>query len=138
MGETSVALILVAAVYLIATKTANWRIILATLASAAALSAALFFSGVAAALPPLAGLLSGSMVFVAVFYATDPVSAPKKKAAQWAYGLLIGFTAILVRTFSLFPEGTSFGVLLGNTFASLLDQVLAPKKAKPAPQKAKT
>ncbi len=136
MGEGAIVLIVAAAVFLIATKTANWRIILATLVSAAALGTVLYSFGVPQALPPLAGILTGSIVFVAVFYATDPVSAPKKPGAQWLYGLLIGSTAVLVRTFSLFPEGTSFGIFLGNTFASLLDSFFGRKKARPSPTKA--
>ena len=122
MGESSVLLILLAAVYLIVTRTASWRIILSTLLSAAALTTILHFAGVAGAFFPLDAVLSGSIFFVCVFIDTDPVSAPKKTLSHWFYGLIIGSTSILIRTFSLFPEGTSFGVLLGNTFASLLDQ----------------
>ena len=133
MGEASIVLIAAAAVFLIATKTANWRIILATLSSAAALGTGLYLVGVSRALPPLIQLLCGSLVFVAVFYATDPVSAPKRAGAQWLYGVLIGSAAILIRTFSLFPEGTSFAIFLGNTFASMLDSFFGKKKPlKPA------
>jgi Na+-transporting NADH:ubiquinone oxidoreductase subunit B len=67
-------------------------------------------------------LLAGSFLFVAVFMSTDPVSAPKKQPAQLAYGLLIGAVVVVIRTFSLFPEGTSFAILIGNTFASLFDK----------------
>ena len=128
MGETSLPLIILAAIFLIATRTASWRIILMTLAGAAAVTTALDLAGVTAAIPSLGAFVSGSIVFTAVFIATDPVSAPKKPAAQWLYGLLIGTTAVVIRTFSLFPEGTSFGILLGNTFASLLDEMFGKKK----------
>ncbi len=123
MGESSIVLILIAAVFLMATKTAGWRIILSTFVSAVLLTTLLNLAGIDGAFFPPDALLSGSILFVCVFIATDPVSAPKKKGAHWFYGLIIGATAILVRTFSLFPEGTSFGVLIGNTFASLLDQL---------------
>ena len=135
MGESSIVLILIAAVYLMATKTANWRIILSTFASGAILTAALSLAGVSKALPPLGAMTSGSFLFVAVFYATDPVSAAKKKGAQWLYGTVIGTVSVLVRTFSLFPEGTSFGVFIANTFASLLDHTVTQANAKLAPQK---
>jgi Na+-transporting NADH:ubiquinone oxidoreductase subunit B len=123
MGESSILLILLAAAYLIVTRTASWRIILSTFLSAAVLTTILHYAGVAAAFFPLDAVLSGSIFFVCVFIATDPVSAPKKSLSHWLYGLIIGSTSILIRTFSLFPEGTSFGVLLGNTFASLLDRM---------------
>ena len=78
-------------------------------------------------------MMSGSILFVSVFMATDPISAPNKPGAQWLYGVVIGSATVLIRTFAGFPEGTSFGVLLGNTFASLLDEIVPkPKPRKPA------
>ena len=76
-------------------------------------------------------LFSGSLFYVAVFMATDPVSAPNKPLAQFIYGIIIGSVTIVIRVFSGFPEGTSFGILIGNTFANLLDEISpAPKKKK--------
>lgn len=129
LGEAPIFLIVAAAVYLIATKTANWRVIVSMVVSGFLLSAALYYSGVVQALHPVYGLMSGSFLFVAVFMATDPISAVKKPLSAYLYGTLIGVTAILVRTFSLFPEGTSFGILIGNTFASLIDEYI-PRKLK--------
>lgn len=140
IGESSVILISGAAVYLIATKTAQWRLILSTVIGGAVMAAAFLLAGVDKALP-IHALLAGSFLFVAVFMSTDPVSAPKKPSAQWAYGLLIGAVIIVIRTFSLFPEGTSFALLLGNTFASLFDRIVnesAKKKAAKAAKAAAT
>lgn len=128
LGESAVILIVLAAVYLIYTKTASWRIILSSAVSFMALSSILFFMGVQASFPPLEALFSGSVLFVIVFMATDPVTGPKKNQAQYLYGILIGTVTCLVRVFSLFPEGTSFGILMGNTFASLFDEWFTPKK----------
>ncbi len=132
MGESSIVLILLAAVYLIATKTANWRIIATEIAAAAAFSFAIDLLGIARALPALPSLLSGSVIMVGVFYATDPVSAPKKPAAQYLYGTLIGAIAMVIQNFSLFPVGTSFAVIIGNTFASLLDELVGARRPKAA------
>lgn len=140
IGESSVALIAAAAVYLVATKTAQWRLIASTILGGALVAGGLLIAGVSKALP-MQSLLAGSFLFVAVFMATDPVSAPKKPAAQWGYGLLIGAVIIVIRTFSLFPEGTSFALLLGNTFASLFDRMVneaAKKKAAKAAPAAST
>ncbi len=128
MGESPIILILLAAVFLIATGTAKAWIMISTLGSAALFSYLLKFAGAAQALPPLPALLSGSLLFVAVFMTTDPVSAPKKMPAQIVYGILIGSITILIRLFPLFREGTSFAVLLGNTFAPLLDQIFTRVK----------
>lgn len=133
MGESAIFLILIAAIYYIVTKTAQWRLIVSTFLSAAGLTAIFYAAGLTDLVPHLA-MVSGSIFFVSVFMATDPVSAPNKPASQWLYGLVIGATTVLIRTFAGFPEGTSFGILIGNTFASLLDEMMPkakPKKKKP-------
>jgi Na+-transporting NADH:ubiquinone oxidoreductase subunit B len=127
LGESAIILILIASIYLIATKTANWKIMFSTLLSFAAVTVGLWIAGVSPAggampFPPIESLFSGSILYVTVFMVTDPVSAPKKAGSQWIYGLLIGGVSAAIRVFSLFPEGVSFGVLLGNTFASLMDE----------------
>jgi Na+-transporting NADH:ubiquinone oxidoreductase subunit B len=133
IGESSVALIALAAVWLLATKAASWKLMLSTVVAGAACAFSFRYAGVPGALP-VESLLAGSFPFVAVFMVTDPITAPKKPLAQFAYGALVGVATVVIRTFSAFPEGTSFAIFLGNSFASLLDKVLAGKpKAKMAP-----
>jgi Na+-transporting NADH:ubiquinone oxidoreductase subunit B len=127
-GESAVILILAAAIYLIMTKTASWEIMLSTIGSAFLLNFILDIFHVPGTISTIPSILTGSIIFASVFIATDPVSAPKKIIPKWIFGIIIGSATILIRTFSLFPEGTSFGVLLGNTFASLLDEIFTKKK----------
>ncbi len=121
IGESGVILIVLGGLYLVYTKTASWRIILSTLLSFTVLQG-IFYYFWFSPVPVLQSLLSGSILFVACFMATDPVSAAKKKTGQLLYGILIGSVFVLVRDFSLFPEGASFAILMGNTFASLFDE----------------
>jgi len=121
IGESGVILIVLGGLYLVYTKTASWRIILSTLLSFTVLQGIFYYFGFSP-VPVLQSLLSGSILFVACFMATDPVSAAKKKTGQLLYGILIGSVFVLVRDFSLFPEGASFAILMGNTFASLFDE----------------
>ncbi|AFG37862.1 RnfABCDGE type electron transport complex subunit D [Spirochaeta africana] len=153
LGEGPVILIVLAAVYLIVTKTANWKLIVATFAGATVTAAGFFLGGLIPGLSPASTsfldfllyvamyLMSGSILFVTVFMATDPISGPNKPGAQWVYGFMIGAVSMTVRTFSGFPEGTSFGVMFANTFSPLLDEWFPkPKKKakkKAAPAKAK-
>jgi len=128
LGESGIILIILAAIYLIYTKTASWKIIVSSIGSFGLLSAVLYFSKVPGAVEPLSALMAGSALFVFVFMATDPVTAPKQAKALWLYGIMIGLIACIVRTFSLFPEGTSFGILVGNTFAAFVDGFFQKKK----------
>lgn len=141
MGESSVLLILLAAAYLLFTKTANWRPMLFTFLGALISASAFYFAGLIPGLDPAsfsgahmvplaAFMMSGSILYVAVFMSTDPITAPNKPAAQVAYGVIIGTVSMVVRVFAGFPEGTSFGILVGNTFASLLDEIFPKAKSK--------
>ncbi|RLW70486.1 MAG: hypothetical protein B6D68_00740 [spirochete symbiont of Stewartia floridana] len=128
-------LIAAAAIYLIAAKTANWRIMLSTFVSFAAVTISIWAARIIPAgsmmpFPPLEAMLSGSFLFITVFMVTDPVTAPKNTVSQWVYGILIGGVSAAIRIFSLFPEGVSFGILIGNTFAGLFDEWFSTAKKK--------
>jgi Na+-translocating ferredoxin:NAD+ oxidoreductase RnfD subunit len=123
-GETSALAILIGGVFLLVVGVASWRTVLSILASFT-----LFNLALRAALPEVVAplwfnLLAGSLLFGAFFMATDPVSGPVTEAGKWAYGILIGCAALLIRTFSGFVEGVMFAVLLGNIFAPLFDEVV--------------
>lgn len=119
-GEISVFLILLAAVYLVLTRTASLEIMLSGVGAFLGLSTLYSLTGAVVA-SPLISLFSGGALFALVFMATDPVTAPANKTAKIVYGLLIGSLAITIRTFANFREGAMFAVLLGNSFAPLLD-----------------
>ncbi len=119
IGETSAVLILLAAVYLIYTKTASWRIMGACSVSFFVCSMVVFRLGMAGS--PLFALLSGGFLFGVVYMATDPITAPKNETTKILYGLLIGFLTVVIRVFSVFTEGIMFAILIANTFVPLMD-----------------
>lgn len=123
LGETSALLILLAAFYLILTKTASWKLMVSTLVSAGVLSTVLYLTGSITA-DPLQSLLSGGLLFAAVFMVTDPISAPAQDRAKIIYGILVGLVAVVIRTFSLFAEGIMFAILIVNTFVPLIERQL--------------
>ncbi|MFP4354633.1 MAG: RnfABCDGE type electron transport complex subunit D [Phycisphaerae bacterium] len=123
IGEVSAAIIILAGIYLIWTKTANWRLTLSTLLGATVTNllfrTLLGYDGV----PPLHfTLTAGAMMYAAVFMVTDPVSGPKQKPAQWAYGFIIGFFIVFLRWRNSFAGAVAFAILLGNLLAPLLDE----------------
>ncbi len=129
LGETSAILILLAAAYLLWRKTASYQVMVSTLASGVLLSAVLYYAGVGFT-PPLTALLSGGFLFGGVFMATDPVTAPRLKAAQWMYGALIGVVTMVIRQFSLFGEGMMFAVLIANAFVPLMELQIKRARAR--------
>ncbi len=129
MGEGSIILILIAFIYLLYTKTASYRSSVSTIIGFLIMQSILYFMDLGGA-SPIYSLFSGSILFLAVFMVTDPVSSPKKNNSLILYGLLIGVCTSLIRTYSLFLEGTSFAILLGNMFAPLFDETIGKLKLK--------
>ena len=134
VGETSKVLIIFGALFLIFTKIGSWRIILSTLIGA--LTMGLIFNGVVdsgwisdsskfyglMSVPFWQHLIIGSILFGAVYMATDPVTASQTNKGKWIYGFFIGFISILIRVFNpAYPEGVFLAILLMNVFAPTID-----------------
>lgn len=136
-GETSAILIVLAAVYLIYTKTASWRIIVSVLASYLVVQTVFWGVGIDGAYDPLSGLLAGSLLYGAVFMATDPVSSSQTtERGRIIYGALIGVLTALIRTFSVWPAAITFSILLANMFAPLINHLIREGMKKKQPRKA--
>jgi len=121
MGVTSVLAILLGGIYVFVTKTANRWIIVVVIITYALVNGLLVLvktPGVAGVLPALMG---GGFLFGAFFMATDPISAPKTRPAQIAYGVIIALSTAIIRTFSVFNGGFMFSLLLANMFGPILD-----------------
>lgn len=125
VGETCCWAILLGAVLLIATGVASWKIMISILATAGITAALINAFGPDNALanyPWYMHLISGGLLFGAVFMATDPVTSARTECGKWIYGALIGLMVILIRVFNAgYPEGMMLAILLGNAFAPLID-----------------
>ena len=127
IGETSAAVILLAGLWLAWRRALDWRIPVSILATVAA------FSGVVWALAPerypspVFMLLSGGLVFGAVFMATDPASSPLAPLGAWIYGAGIGALVVLIRLWGGLPEGVMYAILLMNAATPLLERIDQPR-----------
>lgn len=130
IGETSTLLILLAAIYLVYKKVASWEIMVSSVVGFAGLTLVFNLMGVETVPGLVSGLISGGFLFGAVFMATDPISAPKTSFAKWFYGIVIGVVVVIIRGFALFSGGMMFAVLIGNTFAPIVDYIVNKNKKK--------
>ncbi len=120
IGETCAIAIALGFIILLVTRTIRWEIPVITIASAALMSLIL-------GMDPIAALLSGGILFGAVFMATDYVTAPMKRSAQVLYAIGIGIITMLIRKYSKFPEGVTYAILIMNAAAPLLDKWMPEK-----------
>ncbi|WP_370391568.1 NADH:ubiquinone reductase (Na(+)-transporting) subunit B [uncultured Winogradskyella sp.] len=143
VGETSKFLIIIGALFLIFTKIGSWRIMLSTIIGALVMG--LIFNGVVDAgwigetskfyglmsVPFWQHLIIGSILFGAVYMATDPVTASQTNKGKWIYGFLIGFISIMIRVFNpAYPEGVFLAILLMNVFAPTIDHYVVQSNVK--------
>ena len=129
VGETSVIAIGIAAVILLATGVASYRIILGTFIGMIVMSSILNIVGSDTnpmfQVPWYWHFVIGSFAFGLVFMATGPVSGSGTNAGRWIYGALIGVTVVLIRVINpAFPEGMMLAILFANLFAPVIDHMV--------------
>ncbi|MBC8319315.1 MAG: NADH:ubiquinone reductase (Na(+)-transporting) subunit B [Bacteroidetes bacterium] len=127
IGETSVLMILIGAIILLATGVANWRIMFSVFAGGYIMGLLFNLWGLNEymQMDALNHLLLGGFAFGAVFMATDPVTGTQTKKGMYIYGFLIGIIAVLIRVFNpAYPEGMMLAILLMNVFAPLIDHYI--------------
>lgn len=126
MGETSTIACLLGLVFLLATRIANYRMVVGCLAGMIAFSSLLNWIGSdsnpAFATPWYWHLVIGGYAFGLVFMVTEPVSGSHTNLGRYIYGALIGFMVVMIRVINpAFPEGMMLAILFGNVFAPLID-----------------
>ena len=120
MGETCAAAILLGFVYLLAR-----RVISPTIPVAFAASAAVF--ALILGRPVGFELLSGGLLFGAVFMATDYTTSPFTFRGKIIYGVCCGLLTVLIRAFGSMPEGVSYAIVLMNITVPLIERVTLPR-----------
>ncbi|MBQ9197138.1 MAG: RnfABCDGE type electron transport complex subunit D [Clostridia bacterium] len=120
VGETCKIAILIGFAWLLFTRTIRWEIPVISLASACLLGWALGYD-------PLTTVLSGGLLFGAVYMATDYVTTPMTQFARILYSVGIGVIVVLIRKFGSYPEGVTYAILLMNIAAPLFDRIPAQR-----------
>ena len=123
-GETNKIFILFGLFLLLITGVASWRITLSVFLGAAAMGIIFNWWGATPwmEVPWYYHFIMGSLLFAAVYMATDPVTASSTNTGKWIYGFLIGSIGLLIRVANpAYPEGWMLSILLMNAFAPLID-----------------
>lgn len=120
MGEVCKLAILIGFAYLLIRKVISWRIPV-TLLAVFALFSWLFGED------PLVAVLSGGVLFGAVFMATDYTTSPMSEKGQFIYAALAGVIIAVIRSFGRYPEGVTYGILVMNVATPLIDKYIKPR-----------
>ena len=115
IGEVCKVAILIGLVYLLVVKVISWHV-------------PVFFVGTVALMSwlvgsdPLVAILSGGVLFGAVFMATDYVTNPMQKIGQCIFGLGCGAMVVIIRSWGNYPEGVTYAILFMNCLTPLIDR----------------
>jgi electron transport complex protein RnfD len=129
IGESSILLILAGFIYLLLTKTIDWRAPLTMTVTG-------FLASLILGFDPLFSILSGGLLFGAVFMATDYVSTPLTSRGKLIFGFGAGIITILIRKWGSYPEGVMFSILIMNGLTPFLNRLLPKKYGFVPPKKA--
>jgi electron transport complex protein RnfD len=119
MGAANILVLLTCLLYLAVRRVVRAEVTLSFLAGAAL--TALLFPRAAGATAVLYELMSGMLLFGAIFMVNDPVTSPKRHIPMMVYGAVTGIASIVFRHLGSFEESFFFALLVMNSTVWLLD-----------------
>ena len=126
IGETSTAMILLGAAYMLYRKVISLRIPLAYLLSFSVFI--LLFGGQGFDLYYLAcQLCTGGLMLGAFFMATDYVTSPITKNGKLVFGILLGILTGIFRIYGNNAEGVSYAIIIANLLVPLIEKMTMPR-----------
>ena len=127
MGTTFCLIILSCLMLLIARGTVSWQIPTSYLLICALWAFAFPRIQTTRLLSVVYEMLSGAIIFSAVFIAATPSLAPKTGWGRAAYGATMALFTMFYRTVGIFEMGVCFAALFVNPLAPWFDRVFAKK-----------
>lgn len=129
IGEVCKVAIILGFVYLLARKVISWHIPVIVTASAAIFS--FLFSWIITKncdfTVLLTSVLSGGLLFGAVFMATDYTTTPMTVKGRVIFALGTGLLIAVIRYFGSYPEGVTYAILFMNIVTPLIDRYVKPR-----------
>ena len=123
MGETSALLCIVGLIYLIFKKVIKWRIPVTYISTVFIITLLVGINNGIGLWYPLFHILSGGLLFGAVFMATDPVTSPTTKNGQIIYGISLGILTVILRLLTNNPEGVCISILTMNMLVFIVEKI---------------
>lgn len=120
IGETCSFLLVAGGLFLILVKVIDWRIPFFYLSSVGLLSWILGSD-------VLFHLMAGGLLLGAFFMATDYVTSPITKNGRIVFAVGCGVLTVVLRLYSIYPEGVAFSILLMNTATPFIDRFTVPR-----------
>ncbi|MBE6114102.1 MAG: RnfABCDGE type electron transport complex subunit D [Erysipelotrichaceae bacterium] len=125
IGETFSLAIIAVGIFLAIRKVIDWRIPVFYVGTVFVLTTIIGFSHGTGLWYPVFSILTGGLLFGAVFMATDPVTNPTHPAGRVLYAVGCGILTVLIRVKANLPEGVLYSILIMNMVSPLIDSVMS-------------
>ena len=122
LGCTVMLLLIAACVYMAVRKLSAWQASASFAATVLVVSLIFRYKCVPTLMSPVYELLSGWMLFTAVFIVGNLSTAPKFASGRVVYGILCGIFAVIFRRISVAQGGEVFAVLIMSAMSSGVDR----------------
>jgi len=131
LGETSSLAIMIGGVYLVYKKIIKWYTPVIYVGTVFVLSWLIgLVSGEAGLWFPTYSILTGGVMFAAVFMATEPVTTPTNSLGKVFFALFLGVLTVLFRFVGNLPEGVGTSLIFLNIFTIAFDKYTAVIRTK--------
>ena len=121
VGETCSFLCIVCFIYLTYKKIIKWRIPVSYVTTVMVISFVICITNGIGMWFVLFNILSGGLLFGAVFMATDPVTTPIDRRGQVISGIIMGMITMFIRYLTPLPEGVLISILIVNLLTIVID-----------------
>lgn len=130
LGETSALVIALVGAVLAYRKVIDWRVPVVYISTVFVITTVIALTNGMGMWYPLYHILSGGLMFGAVFMATDPVTSPTSAAGRCIFALGCGILTVLIRVKANLPEGVLYSILIMNSLSSLIERSLDGEQRK--------
>ena len=122
IGEVCIPAIILGAIVLVAFNLINWRVPVCYIGTVAIITGVVNHFNPGVTPSPLFHLVTGGLMFAAVFMATDMVTCPITGTGCVIFAIGCGILTAVIRIWGSYPEGVSFAILFMNALVPLIDR----------------
>ncbi len=124
MGATNIIVITACLIYLLVRRNVKWYVPTVYLATVSFFASQLHHTEISAIESIVLELVAGSLMFVAAYMLTEPVTLPKRAAAKVLYAATAGIVTMLFRYYGAVQYSAVFAILLMNSVSPLFDWLI--------------
>ena len=125
LGETSALVMIIVGIVLAIRNVIDWKMPVAYLGTIFLGASIIAIQHGMGFYYPLFHVLTGGVIFGAVFMITDPVTNPNTRAGRMLFAIAAGAITLIIRLKANLPEGVLYSILIMNMFVPIIDEAFA-------------